>query len=134
MDLQNHNFYAIIATAILQFLIGALWYSPLLFGKLWAKESNIKFEECSCNYGHFGGAFLIALVTSFVLSLFVHWTHSVTAIDGAIIGFWAWLGFIATNAFSSVIWEKKTFSLYFISVSVLLVSLVLSGAILAYWQ
>jgi hypothetical protein len=39
------NFFAVIAAALAAFVIGSLWYSPKLFGKLWAKHSNIFNEK-----------------------------------------------------------------------------------------
>ena len=32
------NWIAIVAAAILSFLLGGLWYSPVLFGKAWQRE------------------------------------------------------------------------------------------------
>lgn len=134
MSLQDNNFYAIFATAILQFIIGALWYSPCMFGNTWLNACNLKSEELKCGACSMIGAFIIALVISCVLSLFVHATHALTALEGAMIGFWAWLGFVATTHFSSVIWEQNPLKVYFIKVACLLLSFVVTGAILAYWQ
>lgn len=36
---------AIIAAVISSFILGALWYSPLLFGNTWQKEEGLNFEQ-----------------------------------------------------------------------------------------
>lgn len=36
---------AIIASALSNFLLGGLWYSPILFGTIWQKEQNLSFEQ-----------------------------------------------------------------------------------------
>src|SRR6476620_2991462 len=33
--MQQHNYLAILVAAIVAFLIGGLWYSPMLFAKQW---------------------------------------------------------------------------------------------------
>lgn len=134
MSLQDNNFYAIIATAILQFIIGGLWYSPCMFGNTWLKACHLKSEELKGDAGSMIGEFICTLVISCILSLFVHATHAVTSFEGAMIGFWAWLGFVATTHFTYVLWERKPLKVYFIKIACLLLTFVLTGAILAYWR
>ena len=58
------NFWAVIVAALSMFVMGGLWYSPALFGKLWAKENG--FTEDFVNGGNklkiFGGSFLLSLI------------------------------------------------------------------------
>jgi len=35
------NIYAVILAAFSSFMLGGLWYSPLMFGKLWMNENKI---------------------------------------------------------------------------------------------
>lgn len=39
------NWLAIIVAALANFLLGGLWYSPILFGKRWQKENNLSDED-----------------------------------------------------------------------------------------
>ncbi len=39
------NFKAIIAGAIINFIIGFLWYNPKTFGTVWMKEANLDPEK-----------------------------------------------------------------------------------------
>jgi len=45
MDASNMNWLAIIVAALANFLLGGLWYSPILFGKRWQKENNLSDED-----------------------------------------------------------------------------------------
>ena len=39
------NYVAVIVTAVIGFLFGWLWYSPLLFAKPWMREMNLTEES-----------------------------------------------------------------------------------------
>ena len=45
MQIVEVNYVAVLAAAIASFVIGALWYSPMLFGKMWMKLSNVSGKE-----------------------------------------------------------------------------------------
>jgi len=53
---------AIITATLSSFVLGGLWYSPLLFGNIWLRESNY-----SCEKGKSHG--VMPYVCSFVFSL-----------------------------------------------------------------
>lgn len=122
---------AIIVATIFNMALGAFWYSPMLFGPLWAKQLGLNLEQISPNKKQYVLALVVALVTSWILAYLVEITHSTTAYSGGTIGFICWLGFIATTHLSGVIWAKKPLIVYFIDVSCLLVVLTLNGAIVA---
>ena len=132
------NYWAVLVAALASYLIGALWYSPLLFGKAWIElmgftekdMQNAKKRGMAKNYGIM---FVSTLVMSYVLAHFVDYTESTTAIAGAQAGFWIWLGFMATTALGSVLWENKPIKLYLINVGHSLLGLLLMSGILAVW-
>lgn len=128
------NYEAIFVCSIIYLLLGALWYSPILFGKQWISLTGLQEKDMKGSVRAYIGGFFVALYISVVLSMFIYKTQALTALEGALVGFWAWFGFIATTHFSGVIWEKKPFNLYLIHVVFLLIMLVISGAILAVWR
>lgn len=128
------NYVAILVSAIIYMVLGALWYSPLLFKKTWLSYTGLREEDIKGEGVTYFLAFIVALVISYVLALFIQATQALTALQGALVGFWAWLGFIVTTHFSGVIWEKRPFNLYLIQVVYLLIVLVISGALLAVWR
>ena len=58
-------------------------------------------------------------------------THGVIA--GLMCGFFNWLGFVAPVKLGSVLYEKKSWTLYALNNAFWLVSLLVMGVILALW-
>ena len=133
------NYLAVLAAAVVSFVIGWVWHSPVLFGKAWMKLSNMdkkKIEEHKKS-GKMGSSlffqFVATLITGYVLAYFVGYAGAKTAMDGVVLGFWVWFGFFATTQLGMVLWENKPFKLYLINTLHYLVTLAVMGAILAVW-
>ena len=130
------NFLAVIVAAIVSMVLGFLWYGPL-FGKQWmklmgfTKESREKAKKAMGKT--YGVSMVGALVMAYVLSYFLSYALADTAMEGAIVGFWAWFGFVAPVMLTSVLYGSKSLSLYYIDVGYQLVSLIAMGAIVAAW-
>ena len=132
------NYLAVVVSAIVGMVIGALWYSPMLFGKMWMKLSGVTDKEMkkakekgmSKSYAL---AFLGSLLMSCILAHFVYYTQASTVLEGMQTGFWIWLGFVATIMLGMVLWEGKSWKLYFVKAAHELVALAVMGAILAVW-
>ncbi len=45
LELGSLNYLAIALAGAAKFIIGGLWFSPILFGDLWLKETGLKKEE-----------------------------------------------------------------------------------------
>jgi hypothetical protein len=138
MPLIAVNYLAVLGTAVVAMVLGALWYSPLLFGKAWMRLSGMSEEALKAAKEKGMGKtytlnFVAVLVTSFVLAQFLGHLGVVSALDGANVAFWLWLGFFAPVMLGSVLWENKSWSLYVLNVAYYLVSLVVMGVILAVW-
>lgn len=130
------NFLAILVAAVVNMVIGALWYSPLLFGGIWMRAMNLRKESMK------GGnmavlylvAFLMTLLTNFVLAHYIDYLGAETASEGAESAFWPWLGFFVPVLAGGVLWEKKPFKVFVVNAAHYLVVLLGSGIILALWQ
>lgn len=132
------NLLAVLVTAAINMSLGFFWYGPL-FGKAWTKLSGFTKEDMEKAQKEgmaksYTFTILGALVMSYVLAHFISVGGASTAIAGATIGFWLWLGFIATTTLSGVLWGKKPFNLFILENGYYLVLLVLNGAILAVWK
>ena len=139
MQAVNVNYLAVLVAAVASFVLGWIWHSPFLFGKMWMKLSNIdkkKIEEHKKS-GKMGPSlffqFVATVLMAYVLRYFIGYAKASTAIDGAIVGIWLWLGFVATTMIGMVLWEGKPFKLFLISAGHVLAGLIVMGAILAVW-
>ena len=134
------NYLAIIVAAIVNVILGSLWYSPVLFSKPWTKAMGLKKEDIAKGYkmgaGMYVPPFIAAIVSSYVLAWFMHALNVTTLGGGIQIGFLAWLGFTTTAQVlnSWVFSGGKPKELYFINTGYHLVVFCLMGAILAVWQ
>jgi len=126
----------VLIAAIVHMLIGMAWYSKSVFGKTWMKLSGLKEKDLKKDsMGRaMGMGFVAALIMSYVLASFVDFARSTAVIEGMQVGFWLWLGFVATTMVNGVIWEGKPFKLYAINAGYLLVSMMVMGGILVAWS
>src|SRR3989344_2720713 len=132
------NYLVILVSAIISFIIGALWYS-LLFGKSWTKLMGFsakdieKTKKKSMAKTYFIG-FIAQLIMAYVLANFVIYADAKTFLEGIQVGFFIWLGFVATISLGMILWENKPIKLYLINTGYWLVSLIIQGMILSVWQ
>ena len=131
------NYWAVLVAAIVGYILGAVWYSPVLFGRQWMKLMGINQKDSKTMHKTawkgYVGMFITLLVMAYILAHFVAYTEATTFLLGAVTGFWIWLGFLATTMMGSIFWENKSFRLYLINVGHYLVVLLLMGGILAVW-
>ena len=78
--------------------------------------------------------FILAFVTFCILGFALSEIGTVGVLNGATVGFFAWIGFYATAAIGSMLWEQKPLKLLLITSGGMLVNLVISGAIIAGWR
>lgn len=124
----------IILATIVNSLLGMFWYSPVFLGNEWAKAHNFDLTKLKPTPMHYIGAIFVSIVTVAVFSLLIHLFKLTSVADGVKLGFLLWLGFIATTHFSGVIWARKPLKAYLIDTGFQLVSLLVMGSILTYWQ
>jgi Protein of unknown function (DUF1761) len=134
-EVITSHYVAILVAAVVQMILGGLWYSPKCFGAKWAEIHGFDESSLKTNALHYLGAFVNALVISWVLGCMLLF-FEVTTIPAALcLSFWIWLGFVATTQFSGVIWAKKPFGAYLIDVGFFLIALLSTGLVfgLFFW-
>ena len=133
------NYPAVVASAVTYWVLGALWYSPLLFArpfialKGWTPEELAAVQAAS-HSKEIAAALAGSLLLAYVLAHFVKFTGAETARAGARTGFWLWLGFVLTTGLETVLFEGRPFGLYLINNGYHLVGLCGMGALLAVWR
>jgi hypothetical protein len=124
----------VIIAAIASMIFGALWYSPVLMGTLWMKEAGVKDFDMKKQRKSIAAQGLNTIVIAFVLSFLLKQYNITTTDAGIELTFMFWLGFIATTHAMRMIFEKASFSLYAVTVSYQLISLMLMTIILTNWK
>lgn len=123
--MNDVNLVSVFLAAVASMVVGFVWYGPL-FGKAWSKLSGHKDmgdkKEMPKTYGIL---FVASMVAAYVLSML-----------GAdlMTAFWVWLGFQATLLLHSVLFEGKSWNLYFLNAGHQLVSLLAMSWVLTYFK
>jgi hypothetical protein len=123
------NHWATLIAALVGMAIGAFWYSPLVFGRVWIRLAGIS-EPKGAMRGYIVG-FLLIIVMSYAIAVSVDVAGAQTILSGALVGVFVWFGFVATVALGQVIWEGKPFTLYLINAGHYLISFAVMGGIVA---
>lgn len=138
----NVNYVAILVAAIINMLLGWLWYGPF-FGKAWTSMMGFGHEKMEqMKAKGMGGSYVImvigSLLMSFIFARFVSFTEAGydiwSWVVGFRLGFEIWLGFVAPVTVAMVLWEGKPWKLWMIVAGYSLVGLCLMGSILAAWR
>ena len=135
---SNLNYVAILVATVMSFLIGWLWYSPLLFGKPWMEamgltQEKIKQQQAEGGMGKMMAiGFCLAFLTAFYLAHF--------AVPGMEVGTtikWAlfsWLGLVVTTNASDYLWGKRSMKLFMINMAHHAVVITAVSVLLTLWK
>jgi hypothetical protein len=132
--MEQLNIWAVLVSGLSTFLIGGLWYSPAVFGKAWMRENGFS-EEGMRNANMvkiFGLSFLLAIIAAINLAMFMGSENR--AMMGALWGFLAGFGWVATFVGTHYLFERKSFILFLINAGYSIVALTVMGIILAAWK
>jgi len=134
MTFHSLNVWAILVSASSAFVVGGLWYSPLLFGTAWKRANRFAGSEPPAPTAKvFAISFALTLVMAFNLAMFLHDPKTNLA-WGATAGFLAGFGWVAMGIGVVSLFEQRPWTYVFINGGYLTVALVLMGAILGGWH
>jgi hypothetical protein len=124
------NYLAVGLAALSAFMLGGLWYSPVLFANKWAALTGLSEEKLKSGSMAmiFGGAFLLNLIAAFVLAVALLGVPNITY--GAGIGFAVGLCWVATSFGVSYLFERRPLGLWLINAGYFTLQFTLMGAIL----
>jgi surface polysaccharide O-acyltransferase-like enzyme len=132
------NYLAVLVAAIINMVVGALWYSQALFGNAWMGLMGLKQEDMQRRMTRSSGAYIVTFIGSFLmayaLARIIWYAQATTLVAGALIGLLAWLGFVATTHGANYLFEGRPSRLFGINTGYPLVSLIIIGAMLAVWR
>lgn len=107
---------SILLATFIQFILGALWYSPLMFGRWWMEImecshlSKEELKKMQKGMGPFYGLqLLLTLVTTLIFAILLNGLPKEWSVYG--LAFFFWIGFVVPTQIAGVIWAntKKKF-------------------------
>jgi hypothetical protein len=134
MKVTNH--FAVIAAAVVFFLLGAAWYTVLSVP--WAAGIGKTMEQLAQESGGspmpYVVGFLAVLVMCYALNSLLNRLGDTTGAGGAKVGAFVALGFVAANIALNYAFEQRGVMLWTINSGYVLVGLTIAGAIIGGWR
>lgn len=133
MDFSQVNFFAVLIAALSSFALGGIWYSPLLFQRIWMEACGLtELDLKAINPKRvFIGSFLLSFFIALSLSLFVGPTPSLGVSVGAafIIGV-CWV----SSAYGiTYLFEQRPLKLFLVNSGYHILQFTLMGLVLGLW-
>lgn len=124
------SWVGIFGCTVMTFLVGGLWYSPLLFGKAWARAADLSDEALARDLPRvFGGSFVLGGIICTNLAFFIGPDAGVAF--GAAAGAAAGAGWVSASLGVVALFERRPLALFLINAGYNTVTYTLAGALLA---
>jgi Protein of unknown function (DUF1761) len=135
MDVSTINYLAVFAAALSTFVLGGLWYSPLLFGKAWMRANGLTEADLQAfsKARMFGLSLLFSLVMALNLSMFLA-SPTTNLTWGMMAGGLAGLGWVAMAIAVIGLFENRSWKYIAINGGYMTVAFVIMGAIIGVWR
>ena len=131
MSMPEVNYIAVAAAAVSAFLLGGLWYSPILFAKKWMAYTGNECAEGEKPKGNmaviFGGAFVLNLIAAAVLAMFIGpMPLRFATLAGLAVG----LCWVATSFGVNDLFERRPLGLWLINAGYVVLQYTIMGAVI----
>lgn len=136
MFFTDINPWIVLVASFIPLVLASFWYSPAMFGTHWLRLSGSDIRNDAdakrAVAAAWLGSFLSSLVMCTVLALIIDNLFVIDAFDGMVVGFFIWLGFVATTSFPEYLFggSVRPYMLYVITNGYHLLSLLLVGGFL----
>ena len=135
MDFSTINYFAVLAAALSTFVLGGLWYSPLLLGKAWMKANGFSHADLQSfsKARMFGWSILFSLVMAVNLAMFLSGPDT-NVTWGMAAGGLAGFGWVAMTIAIVGVFENRSWKYIAINAGYMTVAFVMMGAIIGTWR
>ena len=128
------NVWAVLAAGLSSLVLGAAWYSPVLFARAWMRESGVTEETAkAANPAKtLGVTFLLALIGAAVFAAFLGPAPAPAFATAA--GFAAGLCWVAGSFGINYLFEQRSLKLFLINGGYHTLQYTLIGLVLGLWH
>jgi Protein of unknown function (DUF1761) len=135
METVSINFLAVFVAGVAYMILGALWYSPLLFGNAWMKGIGKTKEQVAKDFSPVN--YILAIILSFIaaygIARLMLWSGGNTVVDAIKISIVCGVCFVLATIGVNDVFEKRVKCLTVINILYHLVGFIVIGIILAVW-
>ena len=137
-EIFNHiNWLAVLIGAIGYFLLGAIWYSPVMFAKKWQDYVGMDMTSPDAKKGMgqtMLTSFILMLVCAVGISLLAVRLDLHGALSGLKLGFITGLCFSGTAIHIAYLYEKKPLGLHLINALYSVFGNIIAAIIICLWR
>jgi len=120
------DWMVITIAAVLNMIIGYVWYSSWLFGSSVIRKKKIT----SYKILFWTLEFTLCWITAFFLAFFEGYLDVTTVSDGIFVAVCFWFGFIMTTQIGPVFWQSQSIKVFAIHTSYKLLSFIVMGGVI----
>lgn len=132
------NYLAVLCALGLTLALGALWYSPLMFGRVWYRLKRYTPEQADKMRGNLWPAYVVSTIgyvtMAMVVAVLVAVLGLTSASEGLVLGFLLWIGFVFTTGLIANMFSERRFRSFVIDTVYQLACLLIMGAIIGAWR
>ena len=137
-DLLGHiNWLHVLVAAVGYFVLGAVWYSPLLFAKKWQGYVGMDMTSPDAKKGMGQSmiiSFILMIVCAIGISILADKLNLQGAVSGLKLGFLTGLCFSGTAIHIAYLYEKKPLGLHLINALYSVVGNIIAAIIICSWR
>lgn len=128
------NWLAVVLATLSTMVVGAIWYTPKVFGNAWMKLANVKPGNTKDAWKPMVVTLIVSFITAYVLAhvsfLSNQYFGNSFLQDALSTAFWTWLGFTAARFITHYAFENKSWKLTALNVSNEFVTFMVMGLII----
>lgn len=128
----------VFLAAVASMVIGMTWYNPKVLGTAWMQMSGLSPQVMGASKTLMIVNPLIAFVANIIMAyVLAHFAIAWGVYDWASaleLAFWVWLGFQVPIALGVVLWEMKSWKLFFLNSAHQFVSVIVMSLVLLYFM
>jgi hypothetical protein len=128
------NIWAVLVCGVASMVVGGVWYSPFLFGKIWQKEVDLSDEKIKNTNMPviFISTFLLTVIMAVNMAIF--FGGQVGLNEGLLYGFFTGLFWVSAALGVIYLYERKSFMLWFINGGYQIIMFTIIGGIIGAWH
>jgi hypothetical protein len=105
-DVSSFNWIAIVLAGVAAWIIGAIWFSPPVFGRRWLAALGVK------ELGSPGPGLAAAIVISIIGATFLRWVlgiaNATTVVEGIEVALIIWFAFVLLPSAPGLLFTKSS--------------------------
>lgn len=111
IELFAVNWLAIFVSTLVGYVIGGLWYSPVLFGNAWMQEHGYTPESLGSPTKAMSHTFVTSFVSAWVLAVIIKGMGVTGFMDGLTLGCLLGIGLMFATRYSDGLYNNQSLKL-----------------------